>query len=429
MHYDLWATVFASSMLTGASLVVLLTAKRAKEPLAILIGIVSIGITVWAATNLLTEYGRFDTGVYAGILAAAAAVGGYGLASSLLPLHLAKEPVLEPITQFEAAPGSPVTVLLACPLEPEHYTPSAVAADLSEMIAAGLPEAGMGITPFLYAAQKARYRAAGGRSPSIRQATALAEHVEQALDHTTVGPVELVACSGHDTLDAAVTRAAARGCDRIVVVTLSIGESYQIDRAKSRVDLLRPQTAGIRVTYTPPLWGSESLAEDLAQRIWVGRDEPAETGVALVLHGQPEARERTHGVFDVQENAFANRVRMFLSEFGIPDANSRLCYMDWRDPDVTETIRHLAALGCTRVIVTPACFPFESVTTILDLQVAVRQARVDAHVLIMQPWGGEDAIARVIVDLVREAAADLGANDLRAGSSARGPSARDNAPS
>lgn len=407
MHYDLWATVFASSMLTGVSLVVLLTAKRAKEPLAVLSGIVTIGITVWAATHLLTAYGRFDTALYAGILAAAAAAGGYGLASSLLPLHLTTEPILDPLSEFEAIDPSPVTVLLACPLEPEHYTPSAVAAELAEMTSAGLPEAGMGITPFLYAAQKARYRAAGGSSPSIRQATALVEHLEAALDPTQIGPIELVTCTGEDTLDAAVTRAADRGCGRIVVVTLSIGESYQIDRAKSRVDLLRPQAAGIKVTYTPPLWGSESLAADLAKRIWVGRDDPDKTGVALVLHGQPEARERTHSVFDVQENAFANRVRMFLSEFGVPEANSRLCYMDWRDPDVTETIRHLAALGCARIIVMPVCFPFESVTTILDLQVAMRQARVDAHVLIMQPWGGEDTIAEVILGLVREATADL----------------------
>jgi len=411
VHYDLWATVFASSMSTGVALVVLLTAKRSKEPIAVLSALVTIGLTTWAIAHLLNEYGRFEIGLYAGFLAVAAAAGGYGLASSLLPLHLGKEPVLEPIERFEPAGGSRVTVLLACPLEPETYTPSSVAADLSEMAAADLPEASMGIMPFLYTAQKARYRAAGGRSPSIRQARALAEHLEEVLDSSQYGPVELVTCTGTDTLDAAVSRAADRGCDRIVVVTLSIGESYQIDRAKSRVDLLRPQSVGVRVTYTPPLWSSESLAEDLAKRIWVGRDEPEKTGVALVLHGQPEARERTHSVFDVQENAFANRVRMFLTELGIPESNSRLCYMDWRDPDVTETIRHLAALGCSRVIVMPACFPFESVTTILDLQVAIRQARVEAHVhvLIMQPWGGEEAIAEVILGLVREAAADLDA--------------------
>ncbi|MDO8943523.1 MAG: ferrochelatase, partial [Desulfobacterales bacterium] len=290
VHYDLWATVFASSMLTGVSLVVLLTAKRAKEPLAMLAGLTSMGVNAWAVAHLLTEYGRFETALYAGILGAAAAAGGYGLASSLLPMHLATEPVLDPIGEFDAVADSPIAVLLACPLEPEHYTPSAVAADLSEMTAAGLPEAGMAIMPFLYAAQKARYRAAGGRSPSIRQATALAEHLEETLDSAEFRPIELVTCTGDDTLDTAVARAAQRGCDRIVVVTLSIGESYQIDRAKSRVDLLRPQRAGIRVAYTPPLWGSESLAEDLAKRIWVGRDAPDKTGVALVLHGQPEAR-------------------------------------------------------------------------------------------------------------------------------------------
>ncbi len=408
VHYELWATLFISSMVSGAALVLLLAGHRSKEPLAFLGGLASIGLSTWAITVLVDAYGRFEIGAYAGLLGAAAAAGGYGLASSLLPMYARRIPrveVLEPVTAGDGR----ITVLLASPLEPENYSPPSVAEDLKELADAGLPEATMSIMPFLFAAQKARYRAAGGRSPSIRAARSLSERLEVLLDADVFRPVELVSCVGDDTLDAAVLRAAERGCTSVIVVSLSVGESYDLDRAKARVDLLRPQAAGVQIVYTPPLWGREELAEDIARRVWVAREEPHRTGVALIMHGQPESRERTHGAFDVHENAFCNRVRMLLTERGLPEANTRLCYLDWRDPDVTETIRHLAALGCARVIVMPACFPFESVTTILDLQVAVRQARVETHVhtLIMQPWGDDDAVAEVLAHVVRDAQNEL----------------------
>jgi len=408
VHYDLWAILFLSALATGLSLVALLTSTRSKEPLAFLAGLATMAVSTWAISSLVDAYGRFEIGMYAGLLAAAATAGGYGLASSLLPLYAPKEQTLSPLAPVEPRDGR-VTVLVAAVLEPELYDPRSVAATLSDMSEAGLPEATMGIMPFLFAAQKARYRAAGGKSPSLRAARNLTERLETMLDAQHFGPVELVGCTGEDTLDAAIARAAARGCTQVITVGLAIGESYELDRAKARVDLLRPQDAGMRVAYTPPLWGSEVLAEDLARRIWVGRDLPEKTGVALVMHGQPESRERTHSVFDIHENAFCNRVRMLLTARGIPEANTRLCYMDWRDPEVTETIRHLAALGCSRVIVMPACFPFESVTTILDLQVAVRQARVETHVhtLIMQPWGDDEVFAGVLAALVAEADKDL----------------------
>lgn len=408
MHYDLWAILFLSSMASGVALVGLLAVGRAKEPLVLAVGLATIAVNTWVIFGLVDAYGRVEIGLTASLLTAAAAAGGYGLASSLLPLYAPKATEIKSLELGESVDPR-TTVLLTARLEPEQYSAAAVASELEAMAQENLPEAAMSIMPFLFAAQKARYRAAGGRSPSVRAASELTERLEAMLDSTRFGPVELVTCNGQDTLDEAVRRAGSRGCAHVIVVGLSIGESYELDRAKSRVDLLRPTAAGMHIAYTPPLWGSETLAREIAERTWISRDHPDHTGVAVIMHGQPESREKTHSAFDIQENSFSNRIRMFLTESGIPEPNVRLCYLDWRDPDVTETIRHLAALGCSRVIVVPACFPFESVNTILDLQVAVRQSRVESHVhtLILSPWGDDEGIAHVIQELVREAEQDL----------------------
>lgn len=408
VHYGYWATVFAAAVACGASLVGLLALRRTQEAVMFFIGLLGIATSTWAITRLVLAYGQLQVALVGALIALAAAAGGYGLASALLPRFAPKLRTHELPDPLPADDDRITVLVLAC-IEPEQYEPSAVAADLGDLADAGLVEPTIGITPFLFAAQKARYRAAGGRSPSALAALHLVERLESMLDDRRLDPVELVACSLRDTLDEAIVRAARRGCRRVVVANLSVGESYVTDRAKTRADLLRPEQAGVRVVYTPPLWGSEPLAEDLARRIWGGRDDPESTGVALIMHGQPEARERTHGAFDVQENAFCNRIRLLLAERGIPESNVRLGYLDWRSPDVTETVRHLAALGCRRVLVVPACFPFESVNTVLDLQVAVRQARVDAHVstVVFSAWGEDDVVARILKDAVEDALADL----------------------
>src|SRR5664279_2599182 len=86
----------------------------------------------------------------------------------------------------------------------------------------------------------------------------------------------------------------------------------------------------------------------------------------------------------------------------VPEQSVRIAWADWRAPEVTGTVRHLAALGCRRIIVSPTCFPLDSITTLLDLQLAVRQARVDETVSIvtLPAWHDDPA-------LVEELRADI----------------------
>lgn len=407
--YASWAIILGGAISAGASLVGLLALARSREPLMVLTGLASLAVTTVGIVRLVEEVGRPDVGIAASLLSLAAAGGGYGLASSLLPIR-GRHRSPGPLPECPRDPAGAIAVVLLAPIEAEHYDPAVVADELGDLTDAGLEEPSMAMIPFLFAAQKTRYRAVGGTSPSLRSARALTERLEALLSpDVRFGPVELVTSIGKDALDAAVARLAARGICRIIVATVCVGESFENDRSKSQVDIVRPEAAGVSVVYTAALWGSEVLAERLAERVWSARTEPDHTGVALIMHGQPESRQKTHGVYDVQENAFCNRIRMLLAERGIPEANIRLCYLDWRSPDVTETVRHLAALGCRRVLVVPATLPFESITTLLDLKMAVRQARVQDTVstVTLQAWGDDDAVCAALRERIEDAAADL----------------------
>lgn len=405
---SLWTAVFLGGLAVGASVVGLLVARRTREPLAFFLGIAGVVSGTWGVIEIVDSYRRFDLVAAAIGLSLASVGGGYALASSLLPYLTARRPTPSLPEHVEARTTRPAVLLLGC-IEPPRYQPPAITDELDRLAQAGLPETTLGITPFLYAAQKARYRAMGGTSPSAQQAKAIAERLEVRL-RESVAFLRFVSCVGRDTLDRAVAEAASRGATDIVVATVSVAESYVADRAKAAVDLMRPEAHGLRVVYAPPLWGSETLTEYVADQIWRARDEPTATGVALVLHGQPDAWERSHASFDIQENSFAHRVRVLLSEKGIPQENIRLCYAEWRVPDITETVRHLAALGCRRVLICPATFPFESSVTLLDAQVAIRQARVEGHVntVMLNAWGEDPIVSDVLFGAIRAASKDLG---------------------
>lgn len=395
-------------MVAGAALVGLLSLKRPLEPLLVGIGIAGLVVSGIGIADLSGIYPSPGMAFVAVLLGFGFMLGGYGLASSLLMSMATRPKALTFEDDVPPGPDHKAVVLLTAMLEPEHYDPSAVASVLREWTDAGMPEPTIGVTPFLYAAQKARYRAVGGTSGAVRQARAVADRLYGLLDGDRFERVELVTGIGHDTLAQAALRNQRQGVTRIVVALADIAEPLEIRKARYELESMRPETHGISVSHTAPLWGSDLLAEMVADRVAASMFDSQTTGAVLVMRGQPEEREATNPEFDVHENAFANRVKMLLGERGLPESSVRLCWAEWRMPDVTESVRHLAALGCTRILVSPACFPFESIDTILDLSVAVRQARVKPHVHVttLQPWGDDPAVVEALREEIERVASE-----------------------
>ena len=75
-----------------------------------------------------------------------------------------------------------------------------------------------------------------------------------------------------------------------------------------------------------------------------------------------------------------------------------IAWSDWRSPAVTGSVRRLAAIGCRTVVVVPACFPIDSIATMLDIPLAVRQARVDegVNVLTLHAWHDDPGLVETL---------------------------------
>ena len=396
----LWIGLVGGSLAAGSALAMLLVVARRREGLVMVAGVASITLSVLAGNRLLTVYDRPSLAVIASVIAMAAIGGGFALVSSLLAYLRPKQNL--PTLPVVGAPPRALVIVIA-DVETEDYAPGEVTSEIADLIDSGLPEPSLSVVPFHYAAQKARYRAVGGRSPEQGQAAGLAERVEGRLDRTRfAGPIVL-RCEDGSSLDGLLGAAHEAGFDSAIAAGACIAEGNRAHAERRGADAPVP---GLSVSYTRSLWVSDELARLVARRTLAVRSDPQITGVALVVHGQPGAYEHVNQTFDIQENAFANRIRLFLVEEGLQSDRIRVCAAEWRDPGVTETVRHLAALGCDRILVVPACHPFANLQTLLDIPAAARDARVSENVRVVHiaPWGDDPVFAEVLAAGIEEAA-------------------------
>lgn len=375
----LWIALVGGSLVTGASLVGVLVLKRSLEPLIALVGLLAFVAASGAFISISGYYGSVSAVLYGFAFIIASAGGGYALASSLLDRFVGEPVSVAQLTEGHRPHAGPAAVV-ACCIEPQCYEPSATAGMLQMLTDEGLLDASMGALPFVFFAQKARYRAVGGESPAHGELVAITEALHVSLG----GWATLQAtCGGPEPLPRQVMRLAEKGHDPIIVAQLSIGQTGHLAEAKRQTDALHLDEQGVRVVYTDGLSDSDRVAALVTARVLRSVDDAPSTGVVLVGHGQPEERSRKNPGYDEDENRFLNRIRMQLTDQGLSEDNVRVAWAEWRTPNITSTVRHLAALGCRRVIVSPACFPLDTIATRLDIEIAVRQARVDDTITVV----------------------------------------------
>lgn len=406
----LWIVLVIGALGTGAALVGVLVAPRNLEGMTAAAGTASLSASLFAFGAISHAYGNVSAILYAFAFLLAAFGGGYALAATALS-GLAGRHRSPRLPDVLPDPSGRTTVILLAAVESENYDPVATADILEALENEDLLEASPSIMPFMFFAQKARYRAAGGNNPAYTELRALAERLDEAMNEPST-TVTWANCSGDASLATRVIEAARRGDRDVVVVRLAIAESLLMAEAVREVDAMRPAEHGMHVVHTDPLVGAERVALMLVARINSVIDDVAAAGVVLVGHGQPETRARRDPRYDEDEATFMNRLRALLVDGGLPERAVKVAWAEWRSPDVTSTVRHLAALGCHRVVIVPAVNPLDTLGTRLDLEVSVRQARVSEGVVVvtLPAWKDDPALVEELRTQIAHAMAEVAAD-------------------
>jgi protoheme ferro-lyase len=404
-----WAALLLGATLTGTALVGSMALPSRRDALSAVGALVALVLTLFGLVAVTLVSMRVDEAIVAAFLALAAFLGGFALGAALLSqLGAEPEPVPLPSACSPARLG-PAVVLLA-DAEPEHYDPASVSREIRELADVGVQLPPEPTRVFVYMSEKSRYRMEGASiaRPTVRL---LADRLARRLEDEGFSGVTVAWCGDAPRLDEVVNSLAERGVCELVVTVLATGESHRFMEAKRRVDAMRTAASGVRIAYAQPLWSSNALAELVTDHIVeaLGEERLAESGVALVGHGQPAELEEADSTVTEQEMFFHQRVRALLVERGLEAQRVRLGWLEWQEPGVTEVVRHLAALGCTRIAVVPSAMPFDTISTVLDIPDGIVQARVEgaAEVTVLPAWGDDPVVAEVLAQLVREAAAEL----------------------
>jgi len=390
----------------GVAVVAALVLPRAGSPAAGMLAVISL-LGATTALGAITEtYGTSSALALALAVLVAGVTAGYAVGATFLP-HLSRRP--RPRSLAVRPPGDGTAIILLACTEPERYSVAAVAYR-QDLLARGAEiEVPSTALPFVFFADRSRYRAAGRMSPGPALARKLARIVQAEAGAKT--PVTLAWCHTADSLVNAVVSCGADGASSIAVVTLGPPESGPLDEARALLDSSLRTEHAPRVVFGPNVWNDRFLPARLAERVMgatVGATAE-EVGVVLLCEGAPPAWERRYAAAGEADNYFAQRVRTILCEDGVAASHVRVAWLAWQTPDVTEVVRHLAALGCTRIVVAPATIALPTLETMLDLGHAVTLARVPETVTVvtLTPWGDDPGFVGAVQRSVSAALGEL----------------------
>jgi sirohydrochlorin ferrochelatase len=398
-----WIALISGAFLSGSALVLIMAGPQRMEPVIVPAGGLAFLVSLASVVALTLHTPQATVALLGALLGLLTFALGYVLAARAVSA-IPERDVAPVRTDVQHGPGVAV-ILFAC-AEPEEYGPRTVKNALEALDEVGLDVPGPTARPVLFAAVKARYRAAGGRSPARTSVRGLRSMVAARLEgDERIDSVTACWCTPSDSLAVAVESALSQGTARFVVLPVAVTSSLMHHRAEAECRS-RVGDTWDRMVITPPLWGSLPVAERLAERVLraAGESRRDTVGVALIGAGHPDgwygSREsREHEMF------FSQRVRSMLVEEGFEADRVRPAWLEWDDPDPTEVIRHLAALGAERILVVPATMPADGTATLVELKQATRLALVDEQVRVSQlpAWGEDEVVAGVIADRVRDA--------------------------
>ncbi|MHB1341940.1 MAG: CbiX/SirB N-terminal domain-containing protein [Coriobacteriia bacterium] len=406
-----WLMLFAGSVVAGAAVVGLMVTPRRLQMLAsacIALGLLGLG---QGFTALAASPAPPDALVIAAILAIASITGGYWVtASALVGIARRRRPLDGPRTRREPS-GRRTAVVILSTAEPERYTFRGAALRLRRLLDTGALSLPSSALPFVFLSEKSRYRAIHEFNPARATAAIVASNIEAALVATNDAErVCLAWCDGSPTLAHRVSELAADGFTDVAVLILGNDGAFLMERAIRELEDARIE--GVRTITAPSIWHSEALALRVRDRVieaTAGTD-CEHVGVAVLGEGQPPEWEAASRDWREKETYFTQRVRLLLCERGIDERNVRAGWLEWQMPDVTEVVRHLAAMGCTKVVVVPATVPLATLTTALDMPAGLKSARLadSTQAVTLTPWGDDPVMTEVLVETVRIAFRELG---------------------
>jgi protoheme ferro-lyase len=153
--------------------------------------------------------------------------------------------------------------------------------------------------------------------------------------------------------EAAVIKALNSGASRIIVANVFLTISNHTSEGRKRIDMIGCyENYGVKVSYTEPLWDSETLMKAFSEKIYerIGETDKSKVAVALIGHGQPDEWDREWPTLTEQETSFRNCIIEMLHREGFRKECLGNAWLMFKKPEPVSLMRKFIENGAEKIL-------------------------------------------------------------------------------
>jgi protoheme ferro-lyase/multisubunit Na+/H+ antiporter MnhF subunit len=205
--------------------------------------------------------------------------------------------------------------------------------------------------------------------------------------------------------EAAVIRALNEGASSIIACVVFLTKSNHTLEGEEQIKKVL-SSFNIPVSFTRPLYDSETLKSMFVQRLnsHVDGFDKTKVGVLLVGHGQPDEWDKDFPTETQQELQFKESILELLSRDGYKRENMSLAWMEFKHPKPKEKIEEFVKNGITRIYYFPAAISADSIHSQYDIPALVAMANTPKEVQFFNlgAWNNDPIVVRAIKQRIDE---------------------------
>ena len=339
------------------------------------------------------------------LLALASALGGYVLMTRRILAREDPRPIPE-LTRSKDDPGLGHTaVIYFTHGEPETYDPIGWINQFNEFDEQGIPFVPLVARPyFLHRLRKGYLRI--GRSDHRRTHQRMLKSLERAFravgDETTRFYLSFL--DDDPRPDAAVIHALNDGASRIIVSEVFLTISNHTAEGEELIRELGVERYGIPITYTGPLYDSDSLQSMFVHRAnqHLGNTDKSRVGILLVGHGQPDEWDVEWMTETEQEIGFRQDVLKRFEADGYQKKNLSLAWMEFKEPKPALKVEEFSRNGVEKVLFFSAALSADAMHSQYDVPALVSKAKVPAGfpLINLGAWNDDPIVIKAIKEKI-----------------------------
>ena len=313
---------------------------------------------------------------------------------------------LPELTRAKGDPGDGHTaVVYFTHGEPETYNPIGWINQFNEFDEQGIPFIPLIARPFFIYQLRNAYLEVGSshhRQMHFQMLQSLEQAYREEGDETTQFYISFL--DDDPRPDAAVIQALNEGASHIILSEVFLTISNHTAEGEELVEELNVEEYGATLTFTGPLYDSQTLRSMFIQRANnnIGDTPPEKVGVLLVGHGQPDEWDVEWPTETEQEIGFRMDVLKDFENAGYSPENLSLAWMEFKAPKPAVIVEDFIANGVEKIVFFSAAISADSIHSQFDVPELVHEADTPEgfSILNLGAWNDDPIVIQAIKEKI-----------------------------